>query len=725
MCFDRWGLSQRSCLLHLQILPSKTVRQTKRGWIVFAVIGWLTGRSVSIGADSSFAQFVPADVRAFAEVYDLAGLADHLGQNGAWGTWTQLVAGQTLQPGVTVEWGQRVGRILGMSLAEAARDLFGRQVAVAAPSHEDLAEGVVLARAPDDKVIASLIARNQAKPQLPIAGVPCYTLREGLSLAVKDGIIVLGQRAGQAGLFEKTVTLLSGEGGPPRLSTSPEFVEQVARLPSGTQGVLYLDLPSSSSGSTTRGERSSGSMWRSEPAWSSFRRLTVGLYDREGGLDLRIRGVSNRPIDHMGPRSVPLDSLGRLPRSTLLVWARTAGLTDLYRQALADRNPEGLVVRSYLELVQVLLRPADLEKDLLAKLGPQVMLVWGRKTDQPTEAAEPIELPLLSVLIESKEAEAISPLLQRLGERFLGWMKVEYARAKQTLDLSVEQTTHRGVVIYRMAIGSLFKGNTLCPYLTTLELSWAGTDGWLVISTHPDHIRQIIDARTADPARTFADTKAFKSIRQHDGITSLVVMQPTAIADLLQSWVDYCSRHAPRVLEPLWWKRMVVRRSGRRAELGIIMKEGSEPGRVTVASPVLPEMPATGRLMPGDKICAVDGVSLSEDHPEEDLRDLVALRRDAGVVLRVERAGKLLDVRIPLPPPPPLPVAADWDPVRSIRHLISLGKNFEVLGYLGTEAASPLFDATLVLRVHSGLEPVAPAHQTQANNQPATSQVVR
>ena len=114
---------------------------------------------------------------------------------------------------------------------------------------------------------------------------------------------------------------------------------------------------------------------------------------------------------------------------------------------------------------------------------------------------------------------------------------------------------------------------------------------------------------------------------------------------------------------------------------------------------MLPEMPAAGRLEPGDKICAVDGISLSEDRPEDDLRDFVGMRRGPGVVLRVERGGKLLDVRIPLSPPPPLPVTADIDPVRAIRHLIGLGRDVSVGGYVGAHAEAHEFNATILLRM--------------------------
>jgi len=327
------------------------------------------------------------------------------------------------------------------------------------------------------------------------------------------------------------------------------------------------------------------------------------------------------------------------------------------------------------------------------------MLVCGYEPSDEHRAEGAYDLPLVALMVESRDVRAASAILQRLSERFLGWMKVQFARAKRNLELSVVETPYRGTTIYRMELGSLFRRDSRCPYLKTLELCWAGVDDWLIVASHPDHIRQIIDAREASASDTFAATAAFGAIERRNGVSSVVLVRPSRAARVLQSWIDYCSEQAPHVFEPLWWKRMMVRRGGRRVELGIIIREGAEPGRVVVGNPVLPEMPAAGRLRPGDKICAVDGMALSEDRPEDDLRDFVALRGGRGVVLRVEREGKLLDVRIPLSPPPPLPVAADIDPIRSIRHLIGLGRGLSVGGYVASHAEAHHYNATVVVRM--------------------------
>ncbi len=687
--------------------------------MVFLFLASVTPLALGAEAGNTLARWIPADVRAFAEIHGLAKLEQLFGPNGEWGAWTQLAAGQTSRPAVTVEWAQRFGRIMGMSLPEAARDLFGRQVAIAAPSYDALAEGVVLAEAPSPGVIARLLTKNQAKPQPPIGNVSCYTLKEGLSLGVRGTTLLLGQRQGNAGLFERTAALLGGQE-VPCLAEAPRYIEQLRRLPAGARGVLFLDFPAPPA--TRPEETSPESMLKAEAIWSTLQRLVIGMYEEEAGLDLQIRGLTASPTQRtaeIAAHPLKLDPIARLPESTLLVWARSIDLIELYRGFISDRDPQQSILRYNLEVIQAILRPADVQKDILGKLGPQVMLVWGHKQAKPAKMPEAVDIPLVSIIIEAREADATAAMLQRLGERFLGWLKVEFARARQDLDLTVEQTTYQQTVIYHVPIGNMFKGSTLCPYLHTVEISWASVGGWLVLSTHPDHIRQLVDSWKAKPEQTFAATPAYKALQKREGVSGLLLMRPSASADLLQSWIDYCARNAPQVLEPLWWKRILVRRMGRRVELGIIIKEGSEPGRVAVGSPVLPEMPAAGRILPGDKICAVDGVTLSEEHPEEDLRDLVALRSGPGVVLRVEREGKLLDVRIPLAPPSPLPIGADWDPVRSIRYLIGLGHGLDVAGYIGTQPKAGVFDATVVLRMNAGGH--APSAQAPATTGPASA----
>ncbi len=651
--------------------------------------------------EDSFARFIPADARAFLEIRDFARLGTKLLPRGGWVEWTRLAAGQTSQPAVTVEWGQRVSRILGMTLPEAIQGLFGRHVALAAPSYHELAEGVVLAQAPDAEFIQQLIAKNKAKKQLSIAKVPCYLLAEGLSLAVKDTVVVLGQRPGKTGLFWRTVALLGGKKAQ-ALAGTPSFVTQAAQLPAGGQGLLYLDLTSSEANPPAGKGRGSDAQRLSQPFWSSLRRVAVGLYQRDEGVDLEIRGLLDRPVVRGGLKDVSLESISRLPKSTLLVWSQTADLAGMYRQVMANRDPQQAALRLNLEVVRALLDPVDLEKDFLEKLGPQVMLVCGYEHADERRSNGSYDLPLVAMMIESRDAKEATVVLERLAERFLGWMKVQFTRAKRSLDLSLARTTYRGTVIYRIPLGNLLGRNSACPYIETMELCWAGAGGWLIVATHPDHIRQLIDAQQAPTHETLVSTAAFASVNQRRGVSSLLLARPADTANVLQSWIDYCSIHAPHVFEPLWWKRMMVRRAGRRVELGIIIKQGAEPGRVVVGDPVLPEMPAAGRLKPGDKICAVDGMTLSEDHPEDDLRDFVAMRKGRGVVLRVERAGKLLDVRIPLSPPVPLPIAADIDPIGSMRHLIGLGRGVSVAGYVRSQAEPHQFNATLVLRMKQG-----------------------
>lgn len=656
--------------------------------------------ATSTGSEDSFARFVPGDVKTFVEVRGLARLGDKLLPEGGWNQWTELAAGQTSRPAVTVEWGERLSRILGMSLDEATRDLFGQHVALAAPSYDELAEGVVLAQAPNEAVISNLIGKNKAKEQAPIGQVKCYLLQEGVSLAVRGSMLVLGPRGSKTRLFERTASLLvGGEGN--RLQNQPGFNEQAAQLPQGRCGMLYLDVATAEKASETGEDAPLDQAWRSQTVWSSLQRVAIGLYERGTGFDLEVRGQLDQPVVRTGLKDVSLAPIAELPRSTLLVWAQTTDLAGAYRQVMASRGPEQRTLRFNLEVIKALIQPVDLERDVLKKLGPQVMLIGGQIPADDLGAEGTYAFPLVSLMIESRDVASSSAMLLQLVERFLGWMKVRFARAKQELDLNLVETTYRDTTIYTIALSSLFGRNSQCPYLKELELCWAGVGNWLVVSSHPEHIRQIIDARRLPPAGRFESTAAFKAVQNRTGVSSLVLVRPGDAAKMLQTWIDYCAKHAPHVFKPLWWKRMMVRRSGRRVALGIIIKEGAEPGRVVVGNPVLPEMPAFGRLEPGDKICAVDGTSLSEDQPEDDLRDFLALRQGGEVVLRVERAGKLLDIRIPLPPPPALPITADINPIRAIRQLINLGRGRPVGGYLRMHAQAHAFNATLLLRMNN------------------------
>ncbi len=658
----------------------------------------------------TFATMLPADVRAFAEIRGLADLEHRLVPEGRWVPWTQLAAGQTSRPSETVAWGERVVRILGMDLVEASRTLFGQQVALAAPTYDDLADAVVLSRVSDAKVIATLLTKNKAAKQKPIAGVACHTLREGLSLAVHGDIVVLGRRGGKTKLFDRTVVKLGGQKSG-SLVDKPGFRQQVQRFPAGATGLLYLDLPGpdgmaspvETARPTTRiaGAVTARKRPRTRSMWSSFTRLAIALYPHDRAVDLEVRGLLDRPAVRGGLKDVSLEAIGRLPKSTLFVWSQTMDLARSYRQLMADRSPGQRMIRFNIEVVKALLQPIDLEQDFLDKLGPQVMLVGGCYAAERPRNSRGYDLPLVSLMVESQDVDASCDVLRRFAERLLGWMNVQFARARQGIELRITKTVHLGTTIHSVSLRDLFAKGTACPYLKTLEICWAGLDKWVVVSTHPDHIRQLIDARRGGPAESFASTSTFKAVQDRQGIASLVLARPDRVADMLQSWLDYCKVHAPQVFKPLWWKRVLIRRAGRRVALGIIIKEGAEPGRVVVGNPVLPEMPAHGRLKPGDKVSAVDGRTLSEDMPEDDLRDFLAMRKGRSVVLRVERDGKLLDVRIPMPPAEALPAAADVDPIGAIRYLINLCRSAETGGYLRRHTEPHEFHANLMLKLNA------------------------
>lgn len=666
-----------------------------------------TSQTASLLTDT-FAHYIPADVQAFAEIRDLARLAKEYLPGPGLLDWTTLAAGQTSRPAVTVEWGQRVSRILGMSLEQATQQLFGEHVAVAAPSFSELSEGIVLARAPNDAVVTQLLKANEAKPCKPVGGLPCHRLKEGLALCVKDRIVLLGALNRAPRLFERSAALLGGGQGK-TLTGTPGFAEQVGLLPPGGPGVVYLDTPTAGrpaskpvvpasrpAPTTTTNAALSASPWIQD-----LRRLAVGLYERQGGFDLEVRGLLHQAVARNDLKDVSIAPVGKLPKSTLAVYAQTIDWVRRYRRIMADRSKQQRALRFNIEVVRALLQPLDLEKDFLAKLGPQVMLVLGHRPSDETQGNPVYDMPMAAVMIESSDAAATADVLRRFAERFLGWMNIQFTRAKRSLELSIAESTHHGVKLHYVALESLFKNNTDCPYLDTLELSWAAVDGWLVLSTHPEHIRQIVDARRAnDTAKTFASTASFRATRGRDGISTLILVRPARLASMLQSWIDYCAKNAPHVFKPLWWKRMMIRRAGRRVALGIIIEEGAEPGCIVVGNPVLPDMPAAGRLRPGDKICAVDGRPLSKENAEDDLRDFVAMREGSSVVLRVERTGKTLDVRIPMSPPPPLPITADIDPVGSIQHLIRLFRNATAGGYVRSHDEADRFNGSLLLRLN-------------------------
>lgn len=657
----------------------------------------------------------------FAEIWDMRKLEQEWAQSD-WGTaLSSILMGRADQPGSGDAALAPLAEVLGIKdPSDARRRLFGRQAAVALPSWADMADGVVLARPDDVQPIENALAARKIA-QERIGRVRQYQLdAHGHYLATDGWVILLGRRAGPSSPYERAMQLLAGMPGA-SLAQEEQFRNEVAALGSGNRrALLYFAPPtpppasrpvvataSTSGPATTRAATASApflplasrpatqptraTMHRWWPAsWPTLMRGAVGLSAEGPAIAIDIRGQLDRPAPpHL--RDANLAVLKVLPETTLAAWAQSIDYLSHYR-SMAGGSPS--VLSLYLAFVDARMRAANtsLADGLLAHLGQETIVLLGRipAADQTVKAG--FDLAAVGMIIPTTGSAAAKRGLDLVGESAVAIVSFPGVRPKLKEPVQITQSAFEGTTIAELNLGEFFRTQSDCPYAHTIGLSWAVTDRDIILSTHSDHIRQILRARSGRGGTLGSRMEAVGPLHGGPaGADAVLLAQPAAAAAMLDGWIAYLAKHHPAVLAPEWWKARLSQQSGR-VSLGFGMTS-TRPTDVIVHN-TLPGWPAHGRLLPGDRILKVNGTALDAENPRASLKRLLAGRGKGNeVVLTVLRSEKTLDVPIALPEEP-----ATFDPIGAVRQISKLLQPFATASYTVRCTLPDRFSARVVLR---------------------------
>ncbi|MFQ6048137.1 MAG: PDZ domain-containing protein [Phycisphaerae bacterium] len=652
--------------------------------LVGALLGLLAA-PIAHGAalPPSLAWLVPSRCRLFVEVRDLSGLYGRLEQVGFW---SALDRASRLEKQSALDWPGRLEAALGMAWAEIVDRLFGQQVAIAAADPSRLEGLIVLARVPDRATVARLVGERRPVHGAPTGLIQSYQLGP-MRLAVSGRLVLFGAEVGPARqLLEEAVQIVAGRAHT-SLAASRSFLGELRRLPRDYDGLVWLDFGDAQAIRRPGG----GRLW----PFGRVRRLIAVWSVRQDGLDMHVSAsqIASRP-GQPGAQIAP-GLLATLPSETLLAVGLLIDYQQQYRRALA--GPAGSAIRGYAELAGMILGRDELERQLLARLGPQTLVVVGRTPAAQQQPAGQFDRPDLAVLVQTDQPEAVTRAVSRLAEGLVAVLNVQAGRGRQPAVLRLASGTHRGVAVRWVDLGPVLARRTRCPYLQQLQIAWAMLGNWLVVCSHVDQLRQIIDARSGSAPR-LDQSPAYRPMQRWLAGQGVVVAQPAKIAQALRSWLSFCRRQYPQVFEPGWWARATARASGRRVSLGLAVRPASDlPGAVVVVQ-TLQGWPADGLLLPGDRIVAVDSRPLADERPLDDLRRLISQAPGPNVLLRVRRGQEVVDVAVPLPQPASAGPARQFDPVAAVRRLEALCGVFAGLDYLARQDVRGRVTARIAVR---------------------------
>lgn len=680
--------AERSLELQFDRRPIKVLHPRRLAWCGFIPFLLLVSLlpvladAVSPAADSargSLARFVPHDSNLYAQLRDLRGLMQ-LPPFAAFDRFLQLPGGVAPAPDERLApWLGRIKAIADIERDDLLRRYFGDEVAVAAPSWQRLADGVVLARLRDPDMIERLFARARGPVLVRDGGRRVCTLdrQDGLWLAARENTIVLGPSKGPGSYFLRVADLLTGQDDKPTLADEAQFVEVRDSLPPRARGWLFVRRAGGPPEAPAAASPHDSGLTRMLEAF--FQRADyVGAAFEVGHDELRITAAGHAARDWPLPTADAGDRFRGFatPPTTLLSWRWHCDYASAYRSL--SGSSRGGALRVLAGLAEAAAASVDLADDVLARLGPDSVLLVGYA--EGSSAGTPFDLPLISLAVRVQAPDAaVLEVVTALAGRLADIANFQLLRAGREDLIRVIARRHEGVPFSSLAIGRFLGTQSDCPFLASLDVSWCIYDGWLIVSSHPAHLEQIIDAGVAARAEPIAAAPA--AVAAVSCVSDVVVARPRAVARLIDNWVEYLRTAHPHVLEDGWWQLVRQRRGGARVQLGLGLKaEPNQPGKVLVAL-TLEGWPAFESISRGDLILGVDGQLLSTQDPLADFKRLVRHRKHLdGVVLRVEHEGKSRDVRIEIAASPGAEPSAG-NPVQLLPALARLCHDFTLATY--------------------------------------------
>jgi hypothetical protein len=436
---------------------------------------------------------------------------------------------------------------------------------------------------------------------------------------------------------------------------------------------------------------------------SQLEQAGFGLIGGKKQITLAIRGIRklSPPSDESPAKSTAIyRQMSSLPRTTLGAWGMQADPVGWFR-ALIPQESRG-AARFYRDLMIHAAGGGDIENDLLSKLGPQVVWIWGQTGDEAPG------IPRIALKLESRDARECSSQLTDWVQRMVavlkpGDMTDESALGDQANESEnpplVRVSEYIGLSVTTLPLERIVpdsdRKSSLGTLLAELSPSWTALDGWLVIALSEEHLREIIDAhrRFAPTLGQLVDVVGLDQVRR--GSAELALFQPSLAAEVLRAWSEGLVSGKPSFLDPEVWGRSTTTNEEspqRPRRLGIgVASQMESPGKVTIER-VYPDEPAAGRMQAGDKILGVNGTVLPLKNTLAELRQMTqAALRERTVALRVERDGQLVDVVIPLRRP------GSDDALQALEKFAQAGADIPFASYSVLNAKPERFHANITL----------------------------
>ena len=645
----------------------------------FILISLLAGSCLSAAnaeESADLARFVPADVGLFVEVRGVEDLLARFTDPQIWSTLAEF-AGQPSQPEDVAEWRARIRQTIKMEPEEAIRTLFSRGVAFVGEGLGLSQDAVVLCQ--PGTPVEELLKRWDATRVQPPADPPTYQLYNNIGVSIHDSRLYFGDLIPPAGLFRRMQKFVTG-GYKDSLADDAAYAKLLTRVPEKPDGLFFLrgsrsaalPMPALTPGATASAPTSQPS---TQPAEASApdavppppvllfenplrnaNNILLALHRRDALLCFT--AVADRREPGPASSAEPVRLIQTLPLRTLLAWQgrfEFAQAADAFLKSL-EQNPISGVFQIP-EQVETLRR-------FIAALDTDVCVALGTVFPKERLPGTP-PFPALALLTGTRDPETVVREIRNVvNVGIAGYSVYAYTRGLPLLE-PIREFEIGGSPAYLLDLSPLLKTDARNA-IGEIQLCWMIHEQKLIIATHSDWLRQIVESRVGrsetlapvmDAARAGGNPSSVQAVLIHSG----------PIGDIAAAWIEYLRRHKPEVFDENWWREHQP--GGGQVRLGIDARV-DVPGRRLSVVGVQADLPAYGRLRPGDFIVGYgdrygDKRFQSEDLIGEMTRAIRERPHARWLVLLVERDGITQRMRLPIP---------FIAPVQALNRVIAIGK---------------------------------------------------
>ncbi len=455
---------------------------------------------------------------------------------------------------------------------------------------------------------------------------------DGVIVSLRDGLFVAGKVERVESLMRSVMKLMTepSEGSLEEQLYYRSLFNQLPKRPIITHFI----------NATLHETDQSNSLRADGNALSGFRYLAWALYERRERIDVAVRAILHKPR-LLPPLDKPtVDQILALPQTTLFAWATSLDFEQL--SSSLSKSASGAPAPSLLPWLSDLASPKKSEPPLTTGLGPNLIAVWDQHLN--TERAR-LEFALL---IDCDNPSAFCDRMIRVLVKLVSVARALGGTSSEN-EPTVEITHHFGEKIYKVPFLEETRSSRLplVRMLAHCTPSCAAVDNWFVFALSENHIQRIVEARKSLIPSLASLRHVRSSLPFRIRSDSIAIAQPELAADELEQWLVEYAAGKDSLLAPRWWRPAGTANSSYTSRWGTGVRARQEPGVVVVAK-VYDDSAASGKLVVGDKILAVDGKVLDIEHPNRDLRTrLTTSSLSPGPVVRVLRDDQVLEIALP------------------------------------------------------------------------------